>query len=348
MTLDYRHVATWMRDAGPLSDIVISSRVRLARNIKGFQFLSKADAQQKLELLEYIRAGLMNSDLANELTFLKIQDTSPLEREILVERHLISKHLANSQSPGGLALSADESLAVMVNEEDHLRLQAMSGGQQLMETYQRLVKIENILDERIQYAFSPDFGYLTACPTNVGTGIRVSVMLHLPALKLTGQLDKIFRAANDMKLAVRGFFGEGTEPVGDMFQLSNQTTLGKTEIDIINDLISEAVVPVVDYERKAREALMDEKPIELDDKIFRALGVLTNARMIASEEAMYQLSLVRLGINLGRIEGISLETINDLFLFIQPAHLQYMNNSELNPLQRDMARADYIRHRLQQ
>ena len=342
----YQNVAEWMDGSGPLSDIVISSRVRLARNVSGFVFFGQADRKQQEELLEYVRRKVMTTELKDDLMFFGMQETSPLERLVLAERHLISNRLAQGQGPCGVAVSRDESLTMMINEEDHLRVQALASGQQLQETYEQINRVEALLEEQMDYAFSPRYGYLTACPTNVGTGIRVSVMLHLPAIKMVGQIEKVFRAAKDMQLAVRGFYGEGSEPVGDFFQMSNQTTLGKSEPQIINELITHAVEPIVKYERHARERLAKDQLRALDDKIFRAYGTLANARMINSEETMYLLSYIRLGIHLERIKEISLGTVNEIFLLTQPGHLQYHCGKELTPAERDEMRAELIRGKL--
>jgi protein arginine kinase len=243
-------------------------------------------------------------------------------------------------------LMQDESLAMMINEEDHLRIQAMSSGLRLHDLYERISRIDDLLENQMEFAFSPQYGYLTACPTNVGTGIRVSVMLHLPALKMTSQIEKVFHAARDLHVAVRGFYGEGSEPIGDLFQISNQTTLGKSENTIIEELIRQAIEPVVEYELRARKKILDERLPALDDKIYRALGVLSHARLISSEETMYMLSYLRLGVHLERIKNISLDTINRLFFFTQPAHLQHLCRKKLDTQQRDQARADFIRKEL--
>ncbi len=338
----YNQLAPWMDGNGPMNDIVISSRVRLARNISGFLFFPRADEQQQRDVLDYVHDRLLATDLSKNMLHLDMDNVPELQRNILVERHLISHRLAEGKGACGVSISKDETLAVMINEEDHLRLQVIGGGLQLEETYSHINRIENMLEEQMEYAFSPRYGYLTACPTNVGTGIRVSVMLHLPALKMTGQIEKVFRAARDMRLAVRGLYGEGSEPTGDFYQLSNQTTLGKSELQIIEELSSLAVKPIVEYERTARQKLLAERQVALDDKIFRALGTLANCRLINSEEAMYLLSYVRLGVHLERIKNISLNTVNELFLLTQPAHLQNMCKKDMEPVQRDQMRAEYI------
>jgi protein arginine kinase len=234
----------------------------------------------------------------------------------------------------------------MVNEEDHLRMQVLRSGLDLTDAVAEIMRVDDMLEARLDYAFHGKYGYLTACPTNVGTGLRVSVMLHLPALKLTGEIEKAFRAAHDMRLAIRGLFGEGTEASGDFFQVSNQTTLGKTEEQIVHEFLTEMVPQFVQYERRAREALIKRRGIAVDDKTKRSLALLRTARLINTDETMYLLSLVRLGINIGRLEEVDLKTINELFLLTQPAHLQKMLNKQLEPDDRAEARARYIRRRL--
>lgn len=342
----YQGVGGWMEGEGPESDIVISSRVRLARNIAGYRFFAHATADEQAEVLNLVHKNLMATKLKDQLWYLEMNDTTPLERQLLIERHLISKELAEGEGPRAVALTHDETLALMINEEDHLRIQMMAGGLQLKETYQHICLVDDMLEEKMDYAFSPQYGYLTACPTNVGTGIRVSAMLHLPGLKMTGEIEKVFRAAKDMRLAVRGLYGEGSEPIGDFFQLSNQTTLGKTEEEIIDQLVKHAVEPIVAYERLARRKLLEERLTALDDKIYRARGILTHARLISSDETLYMLSYIRLGIHLKRIKNVSIEMMNRLFLLTKPSHLQHLYQEQLDEHSRDRARAELIRKHL--
>ncbi len=234
----------------------------------------------------------------------------------------------------------------MVNEEDHLRIQVLRSGMQLSEAFDQINRIDDVLEEKLEFAYSRRFGYLTACPTNVGTGIRVSVMLHLPALKLTGEIDKVKRAARDMHLAVRGLFGEGSEAQGDLFQVSNQTTLGKSEREILADFEHTVVPQIIAYEQQARQALLRQRKEQLDDKIFRAWAILNSARVIGTEEVLQLLSHVRLGVNLGRLDAVDTRTINDLFLLTQPAHLQHLSEQVMDPAARRIARAQLIRQRL--
>jgi len=269
-----------------------------------------------------------------------------LDARLLVERHLISRPHAAAKHPRGLAVSSTESLAIMVNEEDHLRIQAFGSGLELLETFAQVQKVDDQLESRLDYAFHQRYGYLTACPSNVGTGLRVSCMLHLPALKLTGELEKVVRAAGELRLAIRGLYGEDTEASGDFFQVSNQVTLGQTEEQIVREFQEHTVAAVIRYEQQAREALFKTQRPALEDKVFRSLALLRAARQISSEETMYLLSLVRLGIHLGIVTDVELKTVNEVFLLTQPAHLQKMLKAELPPEQRAVARAQYVRRRL--
>jgi len=341
-----QHAGEWLRGAGPMHDVVISSRIRLARNIIGMPFLSKCTDQQKHELERRIREKIFSLPLNSELFYVDLKAAGETDRQLLVERHLISRQHAGAAHARGVAVNKQETLAIMVNEEDHLRIQVFRSGLQMQDLFEQINQVDDALEESLGFAFHNRYGYLTACPTNVGTALRISVMLHLPALKMTGEIDKVFRAARDMHLAVRGLYGEGTEAGGDFFQFSNQTTLGKSEHQILREFLDEAVPQFLDYERRARQGLLKNRPIELDDKIFRAVAILKSARTISSEETIYLLSLLRLGIHLGRTEGISTETINELFLLTQPAHLQRILQREMDPAQRGQARANYIRNRL--
>ncbi len=336
----------WLRGVGPMSDIVISSRIRLARNVAGYPFLSKATEEQRGELATLIRRNVDSNATAGEWSYLEMAKTDELDQQILIERHLISRQHADSKGCRGVAVSKNESVAVMVNEEDHLRLQVLRSGLQLDEVWDDITRIDDRLEERLDFAFHTRYGYLTACPTNVGTGLRVSVMLHLPGLKLTGEIERVFRAARDMRLAVRGLFGEGTEATGDFFQISNQVTLGRTEEEIVNGFKHLVIPKIIDYENRARKALVQEKTLALDDRVWRSYGALLHARTISSEETMLHLSHLRLGINLGRIKTVNLNTVNELFLLTQPAHLQKLHGGRLNGEQRSIARAELIRKRL--
>ena len=338
--------ASWLRGDGPLHEIVISTRVRLARNISGFSFLSRADVDARTKIAATIRDAVDRTDALQQLRQLDVEQLDDVDRGLLVERQLISRQHAESAGARLVAFDTAEACSLMINEEDHLRLQVMRSGLQLDQAWEQIDAIDTALDARLEFAFHPQFGYLTACPTNVGTGIRVSVMLHLPGLKLTKEFEKVERAARDMRLAIRGLFGEGTDALGDFFQISNQITLGKSELEIIDDFRDEVIPQIVDYEQKARQALLDHRLHALDDKIFRALGTLQTSRLMSSTEALRCLSAVRMGLHIGRVRDVTLQTINELFLQTQPAHLQIIQGERLNGEQRSVLRASLIRSRL--
>ncbi|MGH7214331.1 MAG: protein arginine kinase [Tepidisphaeraceae bacterium] len=340
------HAGEWLRGSGPMSEIVISSRIRLARNVAGYPFLTRCTRTQRQGLEHKVRDVILAANISQETFYVDLETAPQMDRDLLVERHLISKQHAASEGSRGVAIAGNETISIMVNEEDHLRLQVLRSGLQLEEAWEHITKIDDVLESKLDFAFHPRFGYATACPTNVGTGIRVSVMLHLPALKLTGEIEKVFRAAKDMKLAVRGLYGEGTEATGDFYQISNQTTLGTSEEELISDFKHTVIPKIIDYEHHARKTLLNDRTVALDDKVCRALGILRTARLMASEETLFLLSHLRMGVNLGRIKDIDVKTINELFLLTQPAHLQKLQNRKLEGDVRRAARADFIRQRL--
>jgi len=342
------HAGEWLRGAGPHSEIVISSRIRLARNVAGFPFVNRANKRQRIDVLEKCQKVVMSGRLAENVLWVDLAESSDLDRMLLVERHLISRQHAQAGAdlPRAVAVGADETFAVMVNEEDHLRIQVLRSGMQLSEAFDQINRIDDVLEDAIDFAYTRRFGYLTACPTNAGTGIRVSVMLHLPALKLTGEIEKVRRAARDMHLAVRGMFGEGSDALGDLYQVSNQTTLGRSEQDLLSDFQNAVVPQIIAYENQARQALLRQRLAQLDDKVWRAWALLTHARVLGSEEVLGLLSHLRLGVNLGRIDRIDIRTLNELFLITQPAHLQRIVGKEMDAPTRREARATLIRQRL--
>lgn len=340
------HISKWFDGSGPGADIVISSRVRLARNLSGFEFLPCLSPQRKTQILQKLKDAILSLDLGEDIFFVNMEEASSLEQDLLVERHLISRQHASATGPRGVVIAGSESFTAMINEEDHLRIQVFKAGLQLKECWKQINRIDDMIEKKVEYAFSSEYGYLTACPTNLGTGIRVSVMLHLPGLKMTGQIEKFFNAARDTNLAVRGLFGEGTEAVGDFFQLSNQLTLGISEADIVDEFSNSVVPKIIEYENLARAELLDKQVNALDDKIQRALAVLRSARLISSQEALFLLSQIRMGVNLGRVDNISIATINELFMLTQPAHLQVNKGRPLDPDSRDAVRAEIIRSKL--
>ncbi len=338
-----RKSGEWLRGTGPESDIVMCSRIRLARNLNDFPFSNRANRMEKSEIESSAKAAF---DAANlELDYIDVNTLSKLDAQFLVERQLISRELASSEGHRGVAIGPRENISIMVNEEDHLRIQVMLSGLSLHEVWDRINRLDDTLEERLNYAYSPQLGYLTACPTNVGTGIRVGVMLHLPALVQTKQIDKVFRALQKINLAVRGLYGEGTQAFGDFYQISNQQTLGKSELELIRNL-SEVVPQIIDYERKARQGLVNERRQHLHDQVSRAYGVLKTAHTISSEETMHLLSSVRMGINLGLIDDLAIPTVNELFIHTQPAHLQKLQGAPLEVDERNIVRASYLRSRL--
>lgn len=336
----------WLRGSGPESDIVISSRIRLARNVDQFPFVSKLDSERQKELEEYLRGELAPLNQTMGLEYLNLKHASMLDRLFLMERHLISREHVNSERDRGVAFTTEEMVSLMTNEEDHLRLQVMRSGLQLEETWRQAERLDSALGEVLPYSYHPRLGYLTACPTNVGTGMRVSVMFHLPALVLTKQIQKVFQAVSKIHLAVRGLYGEGTMAFGDFYQISNQVTLGRGEQEIIQGFKS--LVPrIIVYERKVRDRMLEDNRVKLKDTVSRALGILKHAETIPSQETMDLLSKVRMGVNLGLISDIQIGRVNELFVLTQPAHLQKIKGKELGPQERDFVRAAFLRKHLQ-
>jgi protein arginine kinase len=337
----------WLSACGAEADIVISSRIRLARNLSSFPFSNRANAHQKAEIEQYLKGRLEKLAFDPHLVYLNVSPLPLLDRQLLVERQLISRELANSDGPRGVAVAPNEIISVMVNEEDHIRLQVIRSGFSLDEAWQDADRLDDKLEERVPYAFSEELGYLTACPTNVGTGLRASVMLHLPALVITKQIEKVFRALQKINLAVRGLYGEGSRASGDFYQISNQVTLGKSETTIINE-IRDVIPQIIAYERQARQTLIrDSRPAVLD-RVQRAFGTLKSAAMMTSEETMDLLSSVRLGVNLSLIDDINIVEVNELFIHTQPAHLQKLLGKELDSEERNSERARFLRNRLRE
>jgi len=337
----------WLRGSGPEADIVISSRVRLARNLADFPFISRATEPDRVQIEKSLRERILTIEAREELLYVDMEDLGGLDRQFLVERHLISREHAESRGARSVAIDRREKFSVMVNEEDHLRIQVLTSGFDLDSVWDQINRIDDLIEEKVTYAFHEKLGYLTACPTNVGTGMRVSVMLHLPALVITRQIDKVFRSLQKIGLAVRGLFGEGSQAMGDFYQISNQVTLGKSEGELIQQ-IADIVPVIIDYERKARDFLVKESQENLHDRVSRAYGILRTAQTISSEETMMLLSSVRMGINLGLLPDLQIPAINQLFLETQPAHLQKLSGTELDTADRNIERARYLRRHLAQ
>lgn len=335
-----QHVTpAWMRPSKE-DDIVISTRIRLARNFAHQAFPRKQNEEAAKATSEKVAAILQQRDFA----YFTMEQLTPLQRLVLVEKHMISPLLAKRKF-GSVLLQQDETISVMVNEEDHLRIQSLQPGLQLKEAYDAAAAIDELLEQQIDYAYDEQFGYLTACPTNTGTGLRASVMLHLPALTLTNEMKQLIQTMPRLGMVVRGIYGEGSENLGNMYQVSNQMTLGKSEADILADL--QAVTEkIIAREKEAREQLLYKAATALEDRIFRSLGTLRYARTVSSEEAATCLSNVRLGINLGYIEDVAVDTINTCMMLIQRGFLQQYAGSTLHPEQRDIARAKLLREHL--
>jgi len=335
----------WLRGTGPDSDIVISSRIRLARNLAQFPFPNRADDDAKSQIESMLRAKLDQLRIDTKLSYVDVARLENLDRQFLVERQLISREHAEAQGSRGVGIGDEENLSLMINEEDHLRMQVLRSGLALDDCWKAINKLDDAVEEHVTYAFNEKLGYLTACPTNVGTGIRVSVMLHLPALVMTKEIQKVFQALQKINLAVRGLYGEGSQAMGDFYQISNQITLGKNEEQLISE-IKDVVPNIISYERRVRDALLKEDRQGVHDRVCRAYGVLKNAQTISSEETMHLLSSVRMGINLGLIDDLQIPTVNELFIYTQPAHLQKLRREHLKSAERNVARAAYLRQRL--
>lgn len=340
-------LSSWMRHGGPESDIIISSRVRIARNLSRHPFPMLATNQQAEEVMEKLvgvaRAGKL--DEAGKFDIFILSDLSDLEKQVLVEKHLISPALANESRSGALILDRSESISIMVNEEDHLRIQCLYSGFQVKEAWDKASRIDDLFEEAVDYAFDETRGYLTSCPTNVGTGIRASVMMHLPALVMTKQINRILQAVTQVGLAVRGLYGEGSEALGNLFQISNQITLGQSEEEIIDNLHNVAR-QILEHEKAARQRLLAESRIRLEDRICRSYGTLRHAVVMDSKEAAQRLSDVRLGIDLGLIREVPPAVLNELLVRTQPGFLQQTFNETMSPEQRDIRRAEMIRRHL--
>ncbi len=342
-----RNRGEWLRGVGPESDIVISSRVRLARNLAGFPFVGRATEEDRKRIEELLKQCLLGleEEQYGGLLYVDVEELDEVDRRFLVERQLISREHAEAEGSRAVAIHPAETFSVMINEEDHVRMQAMQSGFSLEPAWRLIDRLDDLIEQELPYAFHEKYGYLTACPTNVGTGMRVSVMLHLPALVMTRQIEKVFRSLQKISLAVRGLFGEGSQAMGDFYQISNQITLGRSEEELISQ-VSEIVPVIVDYERQARDFLVRESHDNLHDRVSRAYGILRTAQTISSEETMHLLSSVRMGVNLGLIDELEIPEINELFIHTQPAHLQKISGVELDTADRNIERARYLRHRL--
>jgi len=337
--------AEMARRKGPYDRIVMSSRVRLARNIKDASFPGWAKKPERVRVLDLVRPAIESLPEMKDSFSETMDNLSTLDKTILVERHLISREHQAKSAGSGLVLNRDETLCFMINEEDHLRMQALRPGLQLRQAWTAIDQADSSLEKKLEYAFSPELGYLTACPTNIGTGIRVSAMLHLPGLVLAEQINPIIQSVNKLGLAVRGLYGEGTEALGNVFQVSNQMTLGETETAIVERL-EKVLAQIIEHEENARASLLEKKPKMVYNHIGRAYGILANAHSISSKETMNLLSLMRLGIDVGLFPGVERSLVDELFILTQPAHLQKQHSEKLSAEERDLLRADMVRDRL--
>lgn len=329
------------------SNIIVTSRIRLARNFSEYPFPSRMDNKLGKEVIDKVKNVVFDckDEEIGELLFIDIESLGNIDKQMLVEKHLISPDLAASKRKCAAIISRDENISIMINEEDHLRIQAIYPGIQLEKTWISCEKIDDLLDSKMEYAFSNSYGYLTCCPTNLGTGIRVSVMLHLPVLVMTGYIKKIFEACRKLSIAVRGAYGEDSEAAGNMFQISNQITLGQTEKEIMTSIKSISY-QIVEQESLLREKLYKQNTVKFEDKIFRSYGTLANARVISTQESLKLISDVRLGIDLGIIKDISIDTLNDILLSIQPACLQKLLGRPMDSKERSIKRAEIIRAKI--
>ena len=335
----------WLRGEGPHHQIVISSRVRLARNLRGRAFPGWAKKAERTSILELLRSRVEELPEMQDSFSESLQELSALDRQVLVERHLISREHAAKGAGSAVVINRRQTLSIMINEEDHLRMQSIRSGLQLRQAFKLVDKIDSALEDKLEIAFDQRLGYLTACPTNVGTGMRASAMLHLPGLVLGEQINPIIQSVNKLGLAVRGLYGEGTEALGNVFQVSNQMTLGESETAIVERL-EKVLAQIIEHEENARASLLEKKPKMVYNHIGRAYGILANAHSISSKETMNLLSLMRLGVDVGLFPGVDRSLVDELFIMTQPAHLQKQHSEKLSAEERDLLRADMVRERL--
>ena len=325
--------------------IYVSTRVRIARNLEGFAFPQWAAEELRLECRDFIVSALTGIPAMRGGILVKMDEITELEREILTEEHLISREFASGTAGRALSLSKNNDIAVMINEEDHLRMQFIGSGVKAKEGWVALAEIEAALQKELRFAFSMKYGYLTACPTNAGTGLRVSIMMHLPGLHLMGEMEQVVKGLSRIGLQVRGLLGEGSEAFGNMYQVSNQATMGLTEEEIV-ERVERLAAELADHERNARQRMMQRRKVFVCDQVARAVGILKSCRMISSGEALSFLSSLRLGLECGMVKGLERKKINELILLIQPAHLQRLHGAAAAEERRDELRAGLLRDML--
>ncbi|SHF07892.1 protein arginine kinase [Thermoanaerobacter uzonensis DSM 18761] len=323
-------------------DVVLSSRIRLARNIKDIPFPTVMTEEQGRKVIDLVRKAILGSNtiLSTQFVEYEMKKLTLIDRQSLVEKHLISPDLSQNTKNGYALIKDDNTVSIMVNEEDHLRIQCILEGLRLNESWDTADKVDDLIEETIDYAYDEKIGYLTSCPTNVGTGIRASVMVHLPALTITGQISNILNSVSKIGMAVRGIYGEGTQALGDIYQISNQVTLGQSEREIIEN-IEGVARQIISSERKAREDLYKKQRIQIEDRVGRAFGILSHAKVMSTKEYMTLMSDVRLGAVLGILD-VDINKIDILTTHIQPANLQKIYGIQLDPYERDVKRAEYV------
>jgi protein arginine kinase len=339
----------WLEEGGAHPDIVLSTRIRLARNLQGHAFSARVRDAERDQILEQVRTAVRATALSDGAGY-SLASLPTLGRRILHERHMVSRELAGLTGEGpargtGVFLAASEAIGVMVNEEDHLRLQAILSGLRLQEAFHKVDQLDEELGAQLPFAYHQEYGYLTSCPTNVGTGLRASVLIHLPGLVLTKEIGKVLQGIGQVGLTFRGLYGEGSEVVGNFFQISNQTTLGKSEEDLIEHL-QKIVGRVIQYEMGARDVLMRDAPGVIEDKIWRAYGLLRYARSLSFDEVMNLLSGVRLGVSMNLLSGLRVYTLNKIMIYARDAHLEQAAGRPLRDAESDLHRASFVRRLL--
>lgn len=339
------HSSEWLKGTGPNSDIIISSRIRLARNLDKIPFPHWGDKKQSEGVLKAITEAIGKVDSLKSSTTFQLADLDNVDKQFLIERHLMSYEHGQRANNKAVTIDDEEIISIMLNEEDHIRMQVMQSGFNLFEAWNIINKLDDCLAKELNFAFLADWGYLTACPTNTGTGMRGSVMLHLPALVMTTQINRVLAAIAKLSFTTRGLYGEGTQATGNFFQVSNQVSLGLSEDDIIEN-INGLIRQIIEQESQARETMLSRNRAVLEDRINRSFGILKSAHIITSQETIDLLSMVRLGCDLGMIKDLNRRTINELFITTQPAHLQKIENKKLSTQERDVKRAELIRNKL--
>jgi protein arginine kinase len=334
--------ASWLLAAGEENEIVLSSRVRLARNIENHRFTHRAKGEELKAILDEVRAAAERAETFEDSVFFPMGDIASINRQFFVERHLVSTEFLASSANRGLIINGTEDVCLMINEEDHLRLQAFSSGFDLSDAFTKVDRLDNELSPKIDVAYSDRLGFLTACPTNLGTGLRASVMMHLPGLVHSKEINTLLENLRKLHHSIRGLYGEGTEVMGNFFQISNSATLGNQEDVILNNL-KDVVTKLIGFETRARDMLLQKAQSLLEDKVWRAYGLLRYAHNVSTKEAFSLISAVRLGVGMGIIKDLTMQKLNELLIYVQPAHLQIKSGKMMNQNERDTVRADYIR-----